>query len=113
MADWHYEQHGARRHYVIEAFIRDERIGRAYGWFQPGARFVIDKIEMDKAHRSKGYGTTLIGELRAKACECGCSELVFAGVRSANRGAMRLYKSLGASAVPASGDLYDFVIPLG
>lgn len=109
-ADWHYERSGRRQHYLIEAHVDDEFVGRAHGWFEPGSRFVLEKIEMTPRHRSKGYGTALIGELRAKAREKDCSELVFQGVRSANRGAIKLYRSMGAHAVPRPGDLYEFVI---
>jgi GNAT superfamily N-acetyltransferase len=109
-ADWHYEKSGERQHYVIEAWIENELGGRAHGWFQPGSRFVLEKIEMTRPHRSKGYGTFLIQELRAKARENGCVELVIQGVRATNRRAIKLYTSLGASSVVTSDDLREFVI---
>lgn len=109
-ADWRYELSGSRQHYLIEGWIDGVCIGRAHGWFEPGARFVIEKIEMDRAHRSKGYGSALIEQLREKAREAGCSEIAFLNVRAANRGAIRLYTSLGAVAVERPGQLYDYVI---
>jgi GNAT superfamily N-acetyltransferase len=111
-ADWHYERSGERQHYVVQAWVKNRLGGRAHGWFQPGSQFVLEKIEITRPHRSKGYGTVVLEELRAKARQCGCSELVFQGVRADNSGAIKLYKSLGASPVPTSGNLCDFVIPL-
>jgi ribosomal protein S18 acetylase RimI-like enzyme len=71
---------------------------------------VVVKIELDKAHRSRGYGSAVIRQLRAKAREKGCRELVFQGVRAANRRAIKLYESLGAVAVRTSGLLCDYVV---
>ena len=68
------------------------------------------KIELDRAHRSQGYGTALIDLLRVKAREKQCRELVFQGVRAANKRAIKLYESLGAVAARTSDDLYQFVI---
>jgi ribosomal protein S18 acetylase RimI-like enzyme len=109
-ADWHYEQDGPQQHYVVEAWVDDELAGRAHGWLEAGGRFVIVKIELDRAHRSQGYGSALIELLRAKAREKNCRELVFQGVRAANRRAIKLYESLGAVAQRTSDDLYAFVI---
>ncbi|WP_162823655.1 GNAT family N-acetyltransferase [Lysobacter sp. TY2-98] len=109
-ADWRFEESGQRRHYVIEALIDGKFAGRAYGWFEPGERFVLEKIEVDKAHRSKGYGTRVIEQLRAKAREKGCREFVIQGVRPANVRAIRLYESMGAQAVQGSAHLLSFVI---
>lgn len=109
-ANWQYEQSGARQHYLIEAWLDGQRAGRAYGWFEPGGRFVLEKIELDRAHRSKGYGTAVIELLRAKARERGCTEFVIQGVRVANRRAIRLYESLGAVPQPTSSQLVSFVI---
>ena len=109
-ANWHYERSEERRHYVIEAWVENELGGRAHGWFEPGARFVLEKIEMTRPHRSKGYGTFLIEQLRTKAREHGCAELVIQGVLATNRRAIKLYTSLGANCVPTSEELRECVI---
>ncbi|WP_133499061.1 GNAT family N-acetyltransferase [Cognatilysobacter terrigena] len=109
-ADWRFEESGPRRHYVIEALVDGKLAGRAYGWFEPGERFVLEKIEMDKGQRSKGYGTRVIEQLRAKAREKECREFVIQGVRANNTRAIRLYESLGARALPSSTQLVTFVI---
>jgi ribosomal protein S18 acetylase RimI-like enzyme len=108
--DWQYEQHGARHHYTIQGRLGRQVAGRAHGWFEPGGRFVVEKIEFDPRHRSKGYGTAMIETLRTKARESGCTEFVFGGVREANALAIKLYRSMGAHAVPKSDGLLDFVI---
>ena len=99
-----------RQHYTIQAWLGRELVGRAHGWFEPGARFMLEKVELAPRHRSKGHGTALIEVLRAKARESGCTEFVFHGVRAANHGAIRLYESMGARGVPKSDELLDFVI---
>lgn len=109
-ADWQYDQSGARQHYVIEARLDDRHAGRAYGWFEAGGRFVLEKIEMEPAQRSKGYGSAIIEQLRAQARERGCTEFVFQGVRTANRRAIKLYESLGAVPQPTSPELVSFII---
>lgn len=109
-ADWSYEIHGPRRHYTIQARLGKALVGRAHGWFEDGGRFLLEKVEMDARHRSKGYGTALIEALRAKARESGCTEFVFGGVRNANTRAIRLYESMGARRVHKADDLLDFVI---
>ncbi len=85
-------------------------IGRAHGWFEPTSDFVIDKIEMSSRHRSRGYGSQLIDELRRKARSVDCKDFVFRGVLPSNVRAIGLYESLGASAVKVSSNMYDFVI---
>lgn len=109
-ANWRYEEDGARWHYLVEARVARRRCGRAYGWYEPGGRFVLEKIELDPAQRSRGYGSSLIETLRAKARELGCSELVFQGVMASNAGAIRLYESLGATAVPTAEGMFAFVL---
>jgi ribosomal protein S18 acetylase RimI-like enzyme len=109
-ADWQYGQDGPRQHYTIQAWLGRQLAGRAHGWFEPGGRFVLEKVEMDPRHRSKGYGSALIAALRAKARESGCTEFVFGGVREANAGAIGLYESMGAHGIPKSDGLLDFVI---
>lgn len=109
-ADWHYERSGERQHYVVQAWVGNQLGGRAHGWFQSGAQFVLEKIEINSPHRSKGYGTILIEELRAKARQKGCTELVFRGVRANNRRAIKLYRSLGASPASTSKGLCEYVI---
>lgn len=109
-ANWSYGQHGARQHYTIQAWLGKELAGRAHGWFEPGGRFLLEKVEMERRHRSKGYGSAVIEALRAKARECGCTEFVFGGVREANLLAIKLYESMGACARPKSDGLLDFVI---
>ena len=109
-ADWHYEQSGRRNHYVVEAWVDGAFAGRAYGWFEPGVRFVVVKIELDRAHRSRGYGTALIRKLRAQARRKQCRKLVFQGVRAGNTRAIKLYESLGAVGRRTSDELYAFVI---
>ena len=109
-ADWHYEASGQRQHYVIEAWLDGRLAGRAYGWFEPGADFVLEKIEIDSAQRSRGHGTAVIERLRAKARETGCRDFVIKGVRAANIRAIRLYESMGARPVRTSDTLISFVI---
>lgn len=109
-ADWRYEESERRQHYLIEAWIDGQCAGRAHGWFEPGAQFVLEKIELDRSQRSRGYGTAVIEQLRAKAREKQCTELVFKGVRAANRRAIKLYESMGAVPVRTSDTLYSFVL---
>lgn len=109
-ANWRYEESGERQHYVIEAWLGGQRRGRAHGWFENGRRFVLEKIEMDRSQRSKGYGTAVIEQLRAKAREKGCQEFVIQGVRSANRRAIKLYESLGAKPLQTDAGVYTYVI---
>lgn len=109
-ANWRLEQHGPRLHYLVEAMLDGRRAGLAHGWFEPGGPFVLEKIEIDPAQRSKGHGSAVIARLRDKAREQACTEFVIKGVRAANDGAIRLYESLGARALPMSDDLRTFVI---
>ncbi|WP_133480001.1 GNAT family N-acetyltransferase [Cognatilysobacter segetis] len=109
-ADWQYEQHGRRQHYTIQAFLGSALVGRGHGWFEPGGRFLLEKVEMTPRHRSKGYGSLVIEALREKARASDCTEFVFHGVRPANRGAIRLYESLGAQGIAKPDGLMDFVI---
>lgn len=109
-ADWLYETVGPRQHYTIQAWQNKKMIGRAHGWFEPGAEFVVDKIEINPPHRSKGYGSLLIEALRNKARTAHCSGFVFRRVASHNLRAIELYESLGATAVPVSSGGYDFII---
>lgn len=110
VAQWHYEIHGRRRHYLVEAYLDDACVGRAYGWFELGRQLVLQKIEVDDAVRSRGCGTSIIAKLRTKARRAGCPDLVIAGVRASNRGAIRLYESLGARRVDAPGPLQTYVL---
>ena len=109
-ANWQFEESEQRQHYVIEAWLDGRRAGRAYGWFERGGQFVLEKIEVDRSQRSRGYGTAVIEQLRAKAREKECREFVIKGVRDANRRAIKLYESLGAVPVQTSEHLYSFVI---
>lgn len=109
-AEWNYGIDGLRHHYLVEARLGLEICGRAHGWFENGGRFVLEKIEIDPAERGRGYGSAVIELMRMKAREEQCSELVFKGVRTANEGAIRLYRALGAQGVPASDGLLDFVL---
>lgn len=109
-ADWEYEQDGDRQHYVVKALIDRKLVGRAHGWFEPGARFVLDKIEMAHGHRSKGHGTAVIEMLRAKARAAGCTEFVLQSVQVSNRRAIKLYESMGAVAGVAVDGLGEYVI---
>lgn len=95
---------------MIEAWVDGKRCGRAYGWFVSGGPLVLEKIEMDRAKRSRGYGSALIEQLRLKAREKGCTELVFKGVRGSNVRAIRLYESLGAVPRQTSDELYSYVL---
>ena len=108
--DWLYEKSGQRQHYTIQALQGGRVIGRAHGSFELNADFVVDKIEMLPQHRSRGYGSLLIIELRLKARSLSCTDFIFRGVLSSNVRAIGLYESLGALAVHAVDDLYDFVI---
>lgn len=109
-ANWLYEESGQRKHYVIEARLGGRRTGRAHGWFEEGGAFVLEKIEVDRSQRSKGYGSAVIEQLRAKAREKRCNEFVIQGVRAANRRAIRLYESLGAKPVQTRAGVFSYVI---
>lgn len=109
-ADWEYEVHGRRRHYVVEARLDGAFAGRAYGWFEPGRQLVLQKIEVEEAVRSRGCGSAIIALLRGRARRARCTELVIAGVRPSNRGAIRLYESLGARCIQDGGALRSFVL---
>lgn len=109
-ANWRYEESGRRQHYVIEAWLGGQRSGRAHGWFEEGRQFVLEKIEMDRSQRSRGYGTAMIEQLRAKAREKRCEAFVIQGVRAANRRAIKLYESLGAKAQQSDSGLCAYVI---
>lgn len=108
--DWRFEESEQRRHYVIEPWLDGRRVGRAHGWFEPGGSFVLEKIEIDSRQRSRGYGSTVIEQLRQKARDKGCHELVINNVRSSNHRAIALYEAMGAKAVPLSASLSAFVI---
>ena len=108
--DWRFEESEQRRHYVIEPWLDGRRVGRAHGWFEPGESFVLEKIEIDSRQRSRGYGSTVIEQLRQKARDKGCRELVINNVRSSNFRAIALYEAMGAKAVPLSASLCAFVI---
>ena len=109
-ADWRFEESEQRRHYVIEPWLDGRRVGRAYGWFEPGKSFVLEKIEIDPGQRSRGYGSAVIEQLRQKARDKGCREFVIQNVRSSNRRAISLYEAMGAKAVQTSAQLSMFVI---
>ena len=108
--DWRFEESEQRRHYVVEPWLAGRRVGRAHGWFEPGASFVLEKIEIDSRQRSRGYGSMVIERLRKKARDKGCLELVVNNVRSSNHRAISLYEAMGAKAVPTSADLCAYVI---
>ena len=108
--DWRFEESEQRRHYVIEPWLDGRRVGRAHGWFEPGGSFVLEKIEIDSRQRSRGYGSKVIEQLRQKARDKGCHELVINNVRSSNHRAIALYEAMGAKAVPLSTSLCAFVI---
>ena len=109
-ADWRFEESEQRRHYVIEPWLDGRRVGRAHGWFEAEGSFVLEKIEIDSRQRSRGYGSAVIEQLRQKARDKGCRELVINNVRSSNRRAISLYEAMGAKAVQTSENLYAFVI---
>ncbi|MGY3265595.1 GNAT family N-acetyltransferase [Lysobacter sp. HA35] len=109
-ADWHFEESEERQHYVIEPWLDGVRIGRAYGWFSAGGKFVLEKIEVDSAMRSRGYGSAVIEQLRLKAREKGCIEFVIKGVRMSNHRAIALYEAMGAKPIQTSDTLLSFVI---
>lgn len=109
-SDWRYEVVGARQHYVIEGWLGDALAGRAYGWFEPGSRFMLEKIEIDDRYRSMGYGSLLMEALRTHARESGCVAFDIGGVRAANTRAISWYESMGALPTESSGALRSFVI---
>lgn len=108
--DWQYERSGARQHYVIEAWVYNQRAGHAHGWFEPGVRLVLEKIEITRSQRSRGYGTEMIEQLRLKARETGCREVLVQNVRAGNSGAIKLYASMGGVPVQTAEEMYSFVI---
>ena len=103
-ARWDYAVADGRNHYLVKAKLGRQIIGRAHGWYTPGAEFVLEKIELDARHRSKGFGTEIIDYLRAHARTQQCTHFVFAGVMRANAGAIRLYESMQAVAGPLKDD---------
>ena len=109
---WHYAESPGRQHYLVKTKLGSRVIGRAHGWYAPQGRFVVEKIELDPAHRAKGYGTTMIETLLAYARTQQCEQLVFTGVMRKNEGAMRLYRSLGAEAGPYSNETCEFILRL-
>lgn len=109
-ADWRFEESQQRRHYVIEPWLDGRRVGRAHGWFEAGETFVLEEIEIDPRQRSRGYGSAVIEQLRQKARDKGCRDLVINNVRSSNRRAISLYEAMGAKPVAMSSSLYTFVI---
>lgn len=109
-ADWRFDESGQRRHYVVEPWLDGRRVGRAHGWFEPGASFVLEKIEIDSRQRSRGYGSIVVERLRQKARDKGCRELVVNNVRYSNHRAISLYEGMGAKAVPTSASLCAYVI---
>lgn len=108
--DWRYEVVGPRQHYLAEGFLGDALAARAYGWFEPDARFVLEKIETDEAQRSRGYGSVLLEALRDQARSSRCREFVICGVRSSNTRAIAWYESLGATPGETANDLLEFII---
>jgi ribosomal protein S18 acetylase RimI-like enzyme len=106
--DWHFERDGQRQHYTIQAWQQGQMVGRAHGWFEPDSAFVIDKIEIDRRHRSRGYGSTLISALRSKARALRCKEFVFSRVMPDNVRAIGLYQSLGAKAFETTTHAFDY-----
>ncbi|TCZ78545.1 N-acetyltransferase [Lysobacter sp. N42] len=109
-ASWRYEESGERQHYLIEIWLGGHRAGRAHGWFERRGPFVLEKIELERAQRSKGYGSAVIEQLRAKAREKECPEFIIRGARANNLRAIKLYESLGARPVETALRLFDFVI---
>lgn len=109
-ANWRFGENGQRKHYLVEAWVEGRCAGRAHGWFEDGGQFVLEKVEIDHSHRSKGYGTAVIEQLRAKAREQECREFVIQGVRMANVRAIGLYESLGAVTAQTSTELCACVI---
>lgn len=109
-ADWNYAVSGNRRHYLVKAIHRNRVIGRAHGWFSPNSLFVLQKIELSSRHRSNGYGTSIIEELREKARNQGCSSFVFSDVQRKNVRAIRLYESLSATPTTGSAESCEFVL---
>ena len=83
-------------------------VGRAHGWFEPDSAFVIDKIEIDRRHRSRGYGSEMISALRSKARSVRCKEFVFRRVMPDNLRAIGLYQSLGAKAFETTTHAFDY-----
>ncbi|MBP6534000.1 MAG: GNAT family N-acetyltransferase [Arenimonas sp.] len=106
--DWHFERDGQRQHYTIQAWQQGQMVGRAHGWFEPDSAFVIDKIEIDRRHRSRGYGSEMISALRSKARSVRCTEFVFSRVMPDNVRAIGLYQSLGAKAIETTTHAFDF-----
>lgn len=112
-ADWDYDCAGGRRHYLLRAFDKGRVVGIAHGWYASGSSFVLQKIEFNPSHRSRGHGSWLIEVMRHQARRHGCRDFVFAGVRQDNVGAIRLYESLNAQPCVGDGDasgVCEFVI---
>ena len=109
---WHYAESPGRQHYLLKAKLGRHVIGRAHGWYASQDRFVIEKIEIDRAYRSQGHGKTMIAALLAYARSQQCEQLAFTGVMRKNEGAILLYRTLGAEAGPYSNERCDFVLRL-
>ena len=108
--NWHYAQSDGRQHYLLKAKHGRRVIGRAHGWFAPNASFVLEKIELDQRHRSKGFGTSMIACLRAQARHQHCTRFVFAGVMRNNAGAIRLYESMDAVVNILSDERCEYIL---
>ncbi len=111
-ANWDYARSGQQRHYLLKARLGRRVIGRAHGWFCPDAAFVLQKIELLKAHRGRGHGTSLINCMRAQARDHRCTSFRFADVLWCNTAAIRLYRSMDAVAADGDEHATDFVIAL-
>ncbi len=109
-ADWNYAISDNRRHYLVKAIHRNRIIGRAHGWFSPNSLFVLEKIELNQQYRSRGYGTSIIQELREEARNQSCSSFIFSGVQRNNIRAIRLYESLNATPADSSAEVCEFVL---
>ncbi|MBS0227015.1 MAG: GNAT family N-acetyltransferase [Proteobacteria bacterium] len=109
-SDWNYAVSDNRCHYLVKAVHRNRVIGRAHGWFSPNSLFVLQKIELNQQHRSRGYGSAMIQELREKARNQNCSSFIFSEVQRSNTRAIRLYESLKATPTDCSGEVCAFVL---
>lgn len=90
---------GARlMHVVDEGEVRALALWRVFNTTYCGRRLEIDDLVTDDAHRSRGYGATLLRRLEAVGRSLGCSALTLNSATHRNR-AHRFYFREGYAAI--------------
>lgn len=65
----------------------------------------VTNIAVHPAHRRRGYGAAIVGELIRRAREASCEQISLE-VRASNRGAIALYEGLGFETVGRRKNFY-------